>query len=96
MLPRYPGWFSATFSGTNFFAVVPPPAGNSDLGGFLADLGPLAPGETRAQARKQNFPVLGTLLGGESGRQKVSPRNSAIFLHFTGPPGGGNRKILVF
>ena len=29
--PRYPGCFSATFSGTTFFSVGPPPAGIGDL-----------------------------------------------------------------
>ena len=33
-LPRYPGWFSATFSGMTPFPVGPPPVGNGDLLAF--------------------------------------------------------------
>ena len=31
LLPRYPEWFSRTFSGKTFFLVEPPAAANSDL-----------------------------------------------------------------
>ena len=34
MLPRYPGWFSTTFLGTNFFQSDPHMVGNGDLVGF--------------------------------------------------------------
>ena len=39
MLPRHPGWFSATFSDTNFFSVRPPPVGKGDFVVFWPILG---------------------------------------------------------
>ena len=49
---------------------------------------------------KCNFPVLGALLGGKSGRPKKFPRKCATFLYLTfwptGPPRAGNHEIRGF
>ena len=103
MLPRYPGWFSANLSGTTFFSVGPPAVGNGDL---LAFWPVLALGTEKFWARVENtkvqFPgARGTFFGEKSSRPKIfSPKLRNFVLHFafwpTGPPGAGNREILVF
>ena len=64
LLPHYPGWVSATLLGTTYLLAGPPPAGNSDVAVLWPILGP------GRKTRKSNFPVLGTPLGGKSGRPK--------------------------
>ena len=58
MLPRYPGWFSATFLGTTFFRSDPHAVGNGDLVGFwpVLGLGHLQRFRARAENRKTQFP----------------------------------------
>ena len=58
MLPRYPGWFSATLSGTAFFSVGPPPVRNGDLVVFWPVLGRghLEKFRDWAKNRKTQFP----------------------------------------
>ena len=59
MLPRYPGWFSATFSGARFFSVGTPPVGNGDLVGFWPVLGTSRNSGTGPKTENRNFPALG-------------------------------------
>ena len=102
-LPRHPGWFSAPFSGTNFF--------RSDLqvvakGGLLSFWPVLGRGRIekfspRAKNKKTQFPgARGTLGGGDPSTQKFLPKIPLFFLHFafspTGPRGARNRKMVVF
>ena len=84
-----------------FFSVRPPPVGNSDLLVFRPVLASdtwknSGPGQ---KARKYNFPVLGALLGGKSGRPKsFSPKLRSFFTFYVladRTPGAGNREILV-
>ena len=81
MVPRYPGRFSATFSGTSFFLV-----GNGDSLGLWPVLGRGHIEKFRARAvnGKAQFPgARGTFRG------KVSPRNcAATFLPFAFWPTG--------
>ena len=81
MLPRYLGWFSAIFLEQAFFSVGPSPGGNGDLVVFLPVLAlgtykNYGPGR---KTRKSNFPVLGALLGGKSGRPKSFSRKLRNF-----------------
>ena len=102
MLPCYPGWFSATFSGTIFLSVGAPPVGNGGLVVFwlVLALGTKRISGRGRKTRKHNFPVLGALWGGKYGRPNSFSPKLPNFLHFplwpTGAPGGGksqNRKI---
>ena len=100
MLPRYTGWFSATFSGASFFPVGPALAGNGDLvvfGPFWAagkrNSGPWPKTEGR------DFPALGV----PKSKKKVTTLSGMFVRNFfafafcpTGPPRAGNRKIRVF
>ena len=72
MSPRYPGWFSATFSGTTFFSVGPPPVGNGDLVVFWPVLGGGHLGKFRARAenRKTQFPGARGTFGSKTGCPK--------------------------
>ena len=90
MLPRYPGWLSATFLHVASWSTGPPGAGNT---GFLGPFGqgqPLAeiPGRKRKNAISWSQ---GHFWGANLSARKVSPQNCASFLHFvfwpTGPPG---------
>ena len=68
VLPRHPGWGSATFLATTFFDVGSPPAGNGNLVGFWPILGLWHLEKFRAQAEntKTQFPgVRRTFMGGE-------------------------------
>ena len=99
MLPRYPGWFSATFSGTTFFPVRPPLAGNSDLVVFWPILGAWHSEKSwaRAENMKTQFPgAMGHFFGGESGRPKRFSLKFCSFFtfHVLGdrtPTGGESR-----
>ena len=71
----YPGRFSATFSGTTFLSVGPPPVGNGGpvvqwyFGPFWA-LGTERNSGPGPETGKHNFSVLEALLGGKSSRVK--------------------------
>ena len=58
MLPRYPVWFSTTFSGPTFLLVGPPPVGNGGLVVFrpVLGLGHLEKFRARAKNIKTQFP----------------------------------------
>ena len=96
MLPRYPGWFSATFWGTTFFSVGPPPVGNGDLVVCwpVLGLGHVEKLRARAENIKTQFPGA---RAPETEKENL-PRDprwlSATFFHFpfwpTGPAGVGN------
>ena len=92
MLPRYPGWFSATFSATAFFSV-----GNGNL---MAVWPVLALGTQRnsgpgRETQKCNFPVLEALLRGKSSRPKSFSQKLRNFFHTFrfGRPDPQGRKI---
>ena len=81
MLPRYPGWFPAPFSGTTFFSVGPPPVGNGDSVVFWPVLALGTWKNSRRKTRKCHFPVLGALLWGKSGRPtSFSPKLRNLFI----------------
>ena len=67
MVPRYPGWFSATFSGTIFSRSDPHVVGNGDLLGLWPILGRghLEKLRARAENRKTQFPRARRTFGGE-------------------------------
>ena len=101
MLPGYPGWFSATFSGTTYFSVRPPAVGNGDLVVFwpVLGLGHSEKFRARAKNRKTQFPAARGTFGGKSGRPKSFSLKLHNFLHFTfcltGQPWAGRRKMMV-
>ena len=80
-----------------------PRGGKSQNTGILGPFGlgqPLGQEKFHAENRKTRFPgARGHFWGGNLSPRKVSPKNCATFLRFafwpTGPPGEGNRKILV-
>ena len=99
MLPRYLGWFFATFWGNTFFLVGPPPAGNSDLVGFWPILGLWHLKKFRAQAEntKTQFPgARGTFMRGN-----VTALSAMVFRNFlakvfclVGSPQAGNSNLV--
>ena len=74
-IPRYPGWLSATFLRFTFCPTGI--LGHFGLGRPLAKV----PGLGRKQ-KKCNFPGLGALLGGKSGRPKSFPPKVRNFFTF--------------
>ena len=83
------------FLGDDFFTVGPPPAGSGDLV-FGTERNP-GPGQ---KTRKRNFPVLGALLGGDSGRpKKFSPKFRAfctVYVSADQTPAGGKSQNTGF
>ena len=91
------------FLRNNFFFGLAPTSQKQWFSGILARFGLAHLEKFRAQAknRKTQFPgARGIFWGGDPAAPKLSPQNCAFFFHFmfwpTGPPGVGNRKILVF
>ena len=97
MLPRYPGWFSATFLGrVSFSSVGPATAGNSDLVGLWPTLGPGLGGK--------NETTISPGLGAPETEQNrchmpsggwVSARWPVGALLSVGPPLAGNTDLAV-
>ena len=94
-LPRYPGWFSATFAGPTVFSVGPPPVGNGDLVVFWPVLGTWRNSRPGPKTEKHNFAVLGEFF-----LPRCLGWLFATFLQFTfgptGPPRAANREIQGF
>ena len=99
MLPRYLGWFSATFSGTIFFLADPQVVRNGDLVvcGPVLSRGHLEKFRDWAKNKKTPFPGAGgPEIEGGNFFTMLSGMVVRNFLHFTfcltGPPGAGNRE----
>ena len=101
-LPRYPGWFSATFLQLTLCLTGAPGAGNRKIRGFQAILAQdgfwhLKKSRARAENGKMQFPGARGTFGGEIRTpQKFLPESAQLFFTFYGladrtPTGGKSR-----